>query len=237
MTRPQRSTAGGGAGTPAAEARLRRAVVDCVKALDRLGLNRGSTGNVSVRCPRGGRPGLLITPTGMGAEVAARELAWVDLSDGQAEGPWAPSSEMPFHRAVYLRRPDVGAVVHTHAVHATALACLGEPLPPFHYMVAVAGGRDVPLVPYRRFGTDALSRAVATALADRDACLLQQHGIVTCGPDLARAQKVMVEIESLCQTYLLARSAAHPERPGLLSDTAMRAVLSQFRNYGKTREP
>ena len=115
------------------EAAQRQAVVAAVRRLDALGLNRGSTGNVSVRHGAG----MLITPTGSGADVQADELAWVGW-DGSRSGPWLPSSEWHFHQAAYLARPALQAVVHTHSTHATALACLRRPLPAFHYMVAVA---------------------------------------------------------------------------------------------------
>lgn len=215
------------------EAEARATVVAAVRRLDALGLNRGSTGNASLRWADGGRPGMLITPTGMGADALAPEdLAWVG-DDGAQAGRWQPSSEWQFHRAAYRARPDIGAVLHTHAVHATALACLGRPLPAFHYMVAVAGGDDVPLVPYHTFGTPALADAVGQALATRLACLLAQHGLVSCGADMAQALKVMLEVESLCQTYLLALSVGEPPR---LDGAEMARVRGKFRTYGQTRQ-
>ena len=159
------------------EAELRRAVVAAVQRLDALGLNRGRTGNVSSRCGQG----MLITPTGMGADgLQPQDLAWVGW-DGSQHGPWKPSSEWQFHEAAYRARADLHAVVHTHSTHAAALACLRRPLPAFHYMVAVAGGDSVPLVPYFTFGTAELSAAVGAALADHAACLLANHGLVAAG--------------------------------------------------------
>lgn len=212
------------------EAEVRNAVVDAVRRLDALGLNRGSTGNASHRWAHEGRDGMLITPTGMGAELTADDLVHV-ADDGRVSGRWQPSSEWQFHRAAYRARPDVQAVLHTHAVHATALACLDRPLPPFHYMVAVAGGDDVPLVPYSTFGSETLSDGVAQALAHRHACLLAHHGLVSCGSTMAQALKVMVEVESLCQTYLLALPAGEPAR---LDAAEMARVLDKFRHYGRT---
>ena len=100
-------------------------------------------------------------------------------------------------------------MVHTHSTHAAALACLRRPLPAFHYMVAVAGGTDVPLVPYHLFGTEELSQGVGLALRDRDACLLSNHGLVAAGKTLPQALKVLREIESLCEVYLKAVSYTH----------------------------
>lgn len=203
-----------------------------MRRLDALGLNRGSTGNLSLRCSRNGRSGMLITPTGMSADdLRPPDMVWMDLSDGRIEGAWQPSSEWHFHRAILNARPEVNAVVHTHAAHATALACLRRPLPAFHYMVAVAGSDSVPCVPYELFGTEALSQAVVQALHDRDACLMANHGIVTAGTSLPQAMKVMLEIESLCGVYLQALSVGEPV---LLSAEQMAAVIDRFKRYGKT---
>ena len=208
---------------------LREQLVAAMRRLDQLGLNRGSTGNASVRGSTGG--GYWITPTGMGAEIGADDLVWMG-DDGSVRGTWQPSSEAPFHRAIYDARADLHAVVHAHCVHATALACLRRTLPAFHYMVAVAGGDSVPCVPYHLFGTQALSQAVARAFGDRHACLLANHGLVAGGTSLAHAMRVAVEVESLCETYLAALAAGEP---ALLSRDEMAAVITRFNDYRPTR--
>lgn len=211
---------------------LRRQAVAAMRRLDALGLNRGSTGNLSQRCTRQGQGGMLITPTGMGAdELRAQDMVWVGL-DGSVHGDWQPSSEWHFHQAVYVRRADVQAVVHTHSVNATALACLGRELPAFHYMVAVAGGDSVPCTAYHTFGTEALSQAVAQALEARNACLLAHHGLVAAGATLAQAMKIAIEIEALCEIYLKLLAVAEPAR---LSPAQMAEVLDKFRRYGRVR--
>lgn len=213
-----------------ADRALRDEIVAVVQRLDALGLNRGSTGNVSARGRLDGCDGCWITPTGMGAAgLGGDDLVWLG-ADGRVEGRWQPSSEAPFHRAIYAARPDLHAVVHVHSIHATALACLRRPLPAFHYMVAVAGGTDVPCVPYHLFGSDALSQAVAAAFADRHACLLANHGLVASGTSLAHALKVTLEVESLCETYLKALAAGEP---ALLDDAQMAQVIERFRHYGR----
>ena len=206
---------------------LREAATAAVQRLDGLGLNRGSTGNLSVRSDGG----FWITPTGMAPDDLQPEaFVWM-ADDGAVEGDWQPSSEWPFHRAVYRARPDLHAVVHMHSVHATAVACLRRDLPAFHYMVAVAGGDSVPCVPYHLFGSEALSAAVAQAMQDRDACLLANHGLVAAGSTLARAMKVAQEIESLCEVYLKALAVAEPAR---LSAAEMAEVLQKFSSYGRS---
>lgn len=212
------------------EDRLRRDAVAAVRRLDALGLNRGSTGNLSLRCPRDAVDGMLITPTGMGGEgLRAADLVWVG-DDGAVDGAWQPSSEWPFHRAVYRARPDLAAVVHTHSENAAALSCLERGLPPFHYMVAVAGGDSVPCTPYHLFGSDALSQAVAAAMRERDACLLAHHGLVAAGRTLAQAMKIAVEVESLCAVYLKLLPLGEPPR---LDAAQMAAVIDKFRGYGR----
>ena len=204
----------------------RAAAVAAVQRMDALGLNRGSTGNLSLRAGEG----MLITPSGMGAEeLRPQDLVWLGR-DGNLRGDWQPSSEWHVHQAIYLARPDLHAVLHTHSTHAAALACLRRELPAFHYMVAVAGGSDVPCVPYHLFGTEALSQAVAAAMHGRDACLMANHGLVAAGPSLAKAMRVLQEIEALCEMYLKALAVGEP---ALLSAAEMAAVIEKFRRYGR----
>jgi len=205
----------------------REAAVAAVRRLDALGMNRGSTGNLSLRAG----DGMLITPTGMGADdLRPQDLVWRGW-DGTLRGDWQPSSEWHFHQAIYRVRPDLHAVLHTHSTHAAALACLRRELPAFHYMVALAGGDSVPCVPYHLFGTEALSLAVAGAFKDRDACLMANHGLVAGGPTLLKAMKVLQEIESLCEVYLKALAVGEP---AVLSKDDMEAVIAKFAGYGKT---
>lgn len=209
---------------------LRIAALGVLQRLDAQGLNRGSTGNLSQRARAGG---FWITPTGMPAdELGADDFVRVADDGRVVEGSWEPSSEWPFHRAIYRARPDLGAVVHMHSPHATALACLRRPLPAFHYMVAVAGGDDVPCTPYHLFGTEALSQAVGAAFANRQACLMANHGLVAGGATLAQALKVALEVEALCGIYLQALAVGEP---ALLTPAQMAEVAARFRTYGRAR--
>jgi L-fuculose-phosphate aldolase len=222
------------------DAALREQAVAAVRRLDALGLNRGTTGNLSVRASAaesGGESGaafggMWITPTGMDPDdLIAADLVWVG-DDGAVRGAWEPSSEWPFHRAVYRQRSELQAVVHAHSVHATAVACLRRDLPAFHYMVAVAGGDTVPCAPYHLFGTEALSLAVGQAFTHRHACLMANHGLVAGGTSLKHAMKVALEVEALCEVYLKALAAGEPV---VLSTAEMRAVIERFKTYGKAR--
>lgn len=212
-----------------ADAGLLEDAVAAVRRLDALGLNRGSTGNLSVRASAGG---MWITPTGMEpVDLTPDDMVWV-ADDGTVQGAWEPSTEWPFHRAVYRARAGLNAVVHAHSVHATAVACLRRDLPAVHYMVAVAGGATVPCTPYHLFGTEALSMAVGEAFADRQACLMANHGLVAGGNSLKQAMKVALEIEALCEIYLKALAAGEP---AVLDAAQMAEVIARFKTYGKTR--
>jgi L-fuculose-phosphate aldolase len=212
------------------DAPARAEALAAMRRLDTLGLNRGSTGNLSLRASAGG---FWITPTGMPAkELGADDFVHLADDGSVIAGDWQPSSEWPFHRAIYAARPDLAAVVHMHSPHATALACLRRPLPAFHYMVAVAGGADVPCTPYHLFGTEALSQAVAAAFAQRHACLMANHGLVAGGSTLAQAMKVAVEVEALCGIYLQALAVG---QPALLDAAQMAEVIERFRHYGRAR--
>lgn len=206
----------------------RRALLDTVRWLMARGLYAGTSGNVSVRAGTG----LLITPTGIPCE-ALDAASMVPLAlDGQARGPYAPSSEWRIHCDVYRGRPEVGAVVHTHSTFATAYACLRRPLPAFHYMVAKAGGADIRCARYATYGTEALSRNALAALAGRRACLLANHGLLVVGPDLVSARLLAEEVEALAAQVAAARMMG---RPVVLPAREMRAVAAKFARYGQPR--
>ena len=188
------------------------------------GLIVGSSGNVSARLPDGD---MLITPSG--ADPATAPALVRTTTDGAAPDGGTPSSEWAMHQAVYRTCPDAAFIVHTHADACTALACLAEPLPAFHYMVVQFGGHDVRCAPYVTFGTPALAAAAATAIRDRTACLLANHGMIVCAPTAARALNQSVLLETLCRQYLLARSAGTPR---LLTAQEMQDAQARFKTYG-----
>jgi L-fuculose-phosphate aldolase len=212
---------------------LRAEIIATARALEpaRLGVNR--SGNVSARHA----DGFLITPTGVPYDgLRPADLPHVRLSDGAASGPLLPSSETPFHRAIYAARPELNAIVHCHSPHATALACAGRPIPPFHYMVAVAGGSEIACVPYATFGSEALSDHAVAALGERRrACLLANHGQIACGRTLDAALELAREVEALAQQYLL--SLLVPGGPVLLDEAEMARVLAKFETYGRQPGP
>lgn len=204
---------------------LRSALVEACREMSRLGLNRGTSGNAAVRAPGG----LLLTPSGLAPErTTPDDLVLLDPEGRVLEGRREPSSEWRLHTRVLAARPDVEAAVHAHPPYATSLACLRRPIPPFHYMVAVGGGTDIPVAPYATFGTEELADHVAAALEDRHACLMANHGLLVLGLDLPDALSRAVEVEALARQYLQALSVGEPE---LLSDEEMERVLERFRGY------
>lgn len=210
---------------------LRAQLIDTARALNARGINANCAGNVSARCRRGDRDGLLITPTGVAYDaLAPDDLVFLPLADGRARGRLAPSSEWRFHRDILRARPEFDAVVHTHSPAATALACHGLGLPPFHYMVARAGGADVRCAPYATFGSQQLSDHALAALAGRRACLLAHHGVIACGDTLAAALALATEVEHLARIYLQARILGEPPR---LPADEMARVIDKFVHYGQ----
>lgn len=194
------------------------------KKLAELGLNRGTSGNVSVR----DGDGFLVTPSGMAVEAMTPQDMVAMSFDGHAQGARPPSSEWRFHRDILQARPEVGAVIHTHAMFATTLACMRRDVPAFHYMIAVAGGDSIRCAPYALFGSQALSDAALAALQGRKACLLANHGMIVVGRDLAAALDLAREVETLCEQYWRALQAGEP---ALLSAQEMAEVMRQFQGY------
>jgi L-fuculose-phosphate aldolase len=210
-------------------------VVTVYREIGRRGLIAGSSGNVSHRTPSG----MVITPSGCSAETLEPDAVVPMTLAGEAVGARAPSSEWAMHAAIYLAYPTAQCIVHTHADACTALACLDEGLPPFHYMVANFGGDDVRCAPYVTFGTPELARLAVEALAGRRACLLANHGMIVHAPTADRALTDAILLETLCRQYLLARSAGTVR---LLTADEMRAAHERYQTYGQperstTRSP
>lgn len=206
--------------------KLREHIIQACHQLEVSGLNRGTSGNIS--CRDGDH--FLITPSGIPtAQMHPASIVTMNLN-GEVIGDGKPSSEWHFHRDLLRHRPELNAIVHTHSPNATALACLREDLPAFHYMIAIAGGDSIRCAPYALFGTQTLSDYAVAAMKDRKACLLANHGLIAAGRDLDEAMAVAIEIESLCQQYLIARQTGNPV---LLSTQEMQAVIDRFRSYGR----
>lgn len=214
-----------------ADAEKRAAIVNGALELERLGLNHGSAGNLSLR--DGGA--ILVTPSGVPArELAPGMIARMPLAgaEGAYEGPLPPSSEWRFHLDIYRARPDVNAVAHMHSTYATTLATLRREIPAVHYMIAAFGGPTVPCVGYASYGTPELSALVVEGLKDRDAALLANHGAIVTGEDMRKALWRAVELEALAQVYYLGAMAGEPV---VLPNEEIWRTVERFRNYGPRR--
>ncbi len=214
------------------ERAARQSLIDHCRAMNASGLSLNKSGNASLRWGEG----LLITPTGRSYDrLLPEDIVYLELDGSCPPGQLLPSSEWRFHCDILHAFPATNAVVHVHSTHATALACLGEGIPAFHYMVAVAGGDCIPCAGYATFGTGELSDNVLRALdGGLRACLMANHGQVATGKTLAGAYALAEEVENLARQYMLARTLG-PTRN--LPAEEMARVIEKFKHYGQQRKP
>ena len=204
-------------------------LIETALHLEQIGLNHGATGNCS--CRDGDT--YLITPSGIDTQSLSEDkVVRMDFTGNIIDSipNLKPSSEWRFHKDIMLQRKEVGAVVHTHSIYASTVSLFGDTLPSFHYMIAVAGGDSVRCAPYAMFGTQELSDNIISALIDRKACLIANHGLVAIGDNLKEALQIAEEIEHLCQLYIEARKLG---KPNLLSKKQMSEVIERFQTYSR----
>ena len=207
---------------------IRSALVEACRALNRLGLNQGTSGNLSVRWGAN----MLITPTATPEDRLAPDmLATMPIADeeGRFSGPCAPSSEWRFHRDIYHARPDVGAIVHCHATYATVLSMLRLDIPAAHYMIAAFGGSRIRCTDYAPYGTQELSALAVEGLGARHGVLLGSHGMIAVGGNLEQAMWRAAELETLARQYYLARQLGEPV---ILPDDEIERLIPRFAAYG-----
>ncbi|MGW2639662.1 class II aldolase/adducin family protein [Streptomyces sp. NPDC001348] len=214
-------------GVREAESRAWEALVATARRTVADGLVVGTSGNVSVRVG----DTVLVTPSGVPYDrLTPHDVTGVDLTGRQVLGTLVPTSELPMHLAVY-RTTDARAVVHTHAVHATAVSTLVTELPAVHYMSGALGG-PVRVARYATYGTEELAENMLRALADRSGCLLQNHGTITHGADLDRAYDRTAQLEWMCRLWLTA-SSVPGLTPSLLTPEQLAAAGERLRGYGQ----
>ncbi|MFI9234545.1 class II aldolase/adducin family protein [Streptomyces sp. NPDC053079] len=191
------------------------------------GLVVGTSGNVSARVG----DVVLVTPTGVPYDrLGPGDAVGVDLDGRQVLGDLAPTSELPMHLAVY-RSTDAAAIVHTHAVHATAVSTLVTEVPLIHYMAAALGG-PVRVAPYALYGTEELAAHMLRALDGRTGCLLQNHGTLTYGATLDQAYDRTAQLEWMCRVWLTA-AAVPGHTPSLLGPGLLDEAAAKLRGYGQ----
>ena len=207
----------------------RQSIIDACLRMNAMGINQGTSGNISLR--HGG--GMLITPTSTPYEAMQLEQIVYMHLDGSHDPAHRPSSEWRFHRDILQARPDVNAVVHAHPPYSTMLAIMGLEIPPVHYMIACAGGDTIRCAPYATFGTQELSQHAVRALEDRLACLLAHHGMIAIGPSLSKAMWLAVEVETLARQY---HGCLQIGTPPLLSEVEIDNVRARMAGYGHTEK-
>jgi L-fuculose-phosphate aldolase len=207
------------------EIEVRKSIISYCLLMNSLGINQGTSGNISIRHG----DGLLITPTSVPYDqIEVEDIVHLTL-DGVATGRKRPSSEWRFHCDIMRERTDVNAIVHTHPTYCAVLSIMHMPIPPIHYMVAVAGGHDIRCAPYAIFGSEELSRNAVAALRDRRACLLAHHGMIAVGSTLEKAMWLAVEVETLARQY---HGCLQLGEPPLLSIEQIEEVSAKMSGYG-----
>jgi L-fuculose-phosphate aldolase len=204
---------------------LKRSLIETAQAMNDSGINKGTSGNLSARL----EDGMLITPSGLRySDLQPDDIVFIN-SAGESESNRKPSSEWRFHHDIYRHFADAKAIVHAHPQSCAALACLNRSIPAFHYMVAVAGGRSIRCADYATFGSQQLSENVVTALRNRKACLMANHGLVCFDETLEKALALAIEVENLASTYSQCLEIGEPV---ILDDEEMDRVLDKFKTYG-----
>ena len=211
----------------------RNQIIEYSLKLNTTNLSPLRSGNISLRGKEDDKDGYLITPSGKKYETLKPEdIVFMGLNEEVKKNESAnkPSSEWRFHRDIYKNKKDAQAIVHAHSAHATAVSSHGKSVPPFHYMIALAGGEDIKCAEYATFGTEELSENIIKALKNRSACLMSNHGQVAFGKNLDQAFELAQEIENICHQYTIALKLGKPK---ILSFEEMKKVLEKAKNYKK----
>ena len=202
----------------------------CIE-MESRGINQGTSGNLSIRY----KNSFLITPS----SISYNDMTPEDIVEMDWEGGFIgkqPSSEWRFHRDLLKSRNDINVVLHCHSINATSLSCHNRNIPAFHYIVGLAGGKNIRCAKYATFGSQELSDNALIAIKDRLACLLGHHGMICLGKTLKQALMLGCEVEAMSKMYIKALSIGNTD---ILSDDEMDKVVKQMErmSYGKGPEP
>ena len=209
--------------------KLRIQVIKYAKKLNKTNLSALRSGNVSIRTNEKGVRGFYITPSGVKySSLKPKDIVFVSLNGRFDKKKGKPSSEWRFHQDIYVNKKDAKAIVHAHSTCATAVSTHNKSIPAFHYMVGVAGGNDIKCSKYATFGTRSLSRNILSALKNRSACLMSNHGQIAFGKNLDYAFELAQEVENICHQYI---NAIRIGIPKILTNKEMKIVLSKMKNY------
>ena len=211
--------------------KLRAQVIKYAKKLNITNLSAIRSGNVSVRAKEKQVNGFYITPSGAKySSLKPKDIVFVSLNGRFDKKKGKPSSEWRFHQDIYVNKKEAKAIVHAHSTCATAVSTHKKSIPAFHYMVGVAGGEDIKCAKYATFGTRSLSKSIITALKNRTACLISNHGQIAFGSNLDHAFELAQEVENICHQYINALRIGIPK---ILSKKEIKIVLGKMKNYKK----
>ncbi|MCF6460169.1 L-fuculose-phosphate aldolase [Clostridium sp. Cult3] len=206
----------------------RELIVEYGKKLITSGLTKGTGGNLSIYNRE--KKLMAISPSGIDYfKTKPQDVVVLNLKGEKVDGDKAPSSEYEMHKIFYENRTDINAIVHTHTIYATTIACLNWDLPAVHYMIALAGP-NVRCAEYATYGTKELAENAFKAMENRNAVLLANHGLLAGAKDLANAFNVTEEIEYCAELYYRTKSIGEPV---ILSNEEMSLMEEKFKTYGQ----
>ena len=211
--------------------KLKASVIKFSKKLNTTNLSALRSGNISVRTKEKKIDGFYITPSGAKySSLKLKDIVFVSLEGKFDKKKGIPSSEWRFHQDIYVNKNEAKAIVHTHSTCASAVSTHQKSIPAFHYMVGIAGGEDIKCTKYATFGTRKLSNNILSALENRSACLIGNHGQIAFGENLDKAFELAQEVENICNQYINALRIGIPK---ILSKKEMKIVLDKMKNYKK----
>ena len=203
---------------------LQLSLLRTIQKLCTNGLINGTSGNISCRY----KDGFLITPSAVKYDELKPHMFVFVSMNGNCQGDYKPSSEWRIHRDLYQAKPETNAVIHTHSTYCSVLACCHREIPPFHYMVAMAGGKKIPCSEYATFGTEELSKNIIEAIEGYNACIMANHGAVFAGPNLDSTYDLALEVEQLALQYCELLKIGGVQ---LVDDKEMDLILERFKSY------
>ena len=207
--------------------RIKSDIIKYAKMMNSKKLSALRSGNISIRY----KGGFFITPSGKKySSLKISDIIFVNLDGTFNKKNGIPSSEWKFHQDIYLNKKEANAIVHAHSTNAAAVSTHKKGIPPFHYMVAMAGGFDIKCAKYATFGTRSLSKNILLALKNRKACLISNHGQIAFEENISKAFELAEEVENISLQYITSLKLGKPK---ILSLKEMKKVLLKAKNYKK----
>lgn len=190
--------------------KLKMEILEAGKRMLHKGLVIGTSGNISIKIS--GEDKIVITPSQIAYDkIGVNDIIVVDFKKNVLEGDRSPSVETGMHIGVYETRPDVGAIVHTHSVYASAIASLGKTIPPFLDDIVLMLGGEIEVAEYGMPGSKELAENAVRALGKKNAVLLANHGSLCCGKNLEGAFVNAELVERAAKIFILSSLLGKPK--------------------------